>query len=65
MQYKSNQIKSIHLHVPVTTDIRRVQMLRQKLPGPYEDLFGPTVLAVMLIMTIIVQFTFKVYYSSM
>ena len=41
--------------------VKRVRMLRQKLPGPYEDLRGPTVLAVMLMMSIVVQFGLKLY----
>lgn len=41
--------------------IKRVRMLRQKVPGPYEDTRGPTVLAIMLMMSIVMQFGLKLY----
>lgn len=41
--------------------IKRVRMLRQKVPGPYEDVRGPTVLAVMLMVSIVMQFGLKLY----
>lgn len=44
--------------------VRRVRMLRQKLPGPYEDLVGPTVLCIMLILSIVTQFAFKLFYTD-
>lgn len=37
-------------------------MLRIKAPGPYEDLVGPTVLAVILMVAIAAQFSLKLYY---
>lgn len=37
-------------------------MLRRKDPGPYEDLAGPTILAVILMIAIIAQFGLKIYY---
>mmetsp|Transcript_31228 Transcript_31228/g.71897 ORF Transcript_31228/g.71897 Transcript_31228/m.71897 type:complete len:235 (+) Transcript_31228:69-773(+) len=38
---------------------RRAAMIRRKDPGPYEDTVGPTVLAVMLMVTIVAQFVLK------
>ena len=40
---------------------RRSAMIRQKSPGPYEDTVGPTVLAIMLIISILAQFSIKLY----
>lgn len=45
--------------------IRRIRMLRIKSPGPYEDLVGPTVLAVILMVAIAAQFGLKLYYMFM
>lgn len=42
--------------------IRRIQMLRRKAPGPYEDIAGPTVLALALMAAIVAQFGMKVYF---
>lgn len=38
-------------------------MIRNKHPGPYDDTVGPTVLAVMLMVSIVCQFAIKL--SSM
>mmetsp|Transcript_45531 Transcript_45531/g.68703 ORF Transcript_45531/g.68703 Transcript_45531/m.68703 type:complete len:163 (+) Transcript_45531:577-1065(+) len=43
------------------TDARRADMIRRKDPGPYEDLFGPTVLGIMLMLSIVAQFSIKLY----
>lgn len=40
---------------------RRAAMIRRKDPGPYEDTVGPTVLGIMLMLSILAQFTIKVY----
>jgi len=40
---------------------RRAYMIRNRLPGPYEDTIGPTVLATMLMLSIIAQFSLKLY----
>jgi uncharacterized membrane protein YidH (DUF202 family) len=40
---------------------RRAQMIRRRSPGPYEDIIGPSVLAVALILSIVAQFTIKLY----
>jgi uncharacterized membrane protein YidH (DUF202 family) len=40
---------------------RRSAMIRRKDPGPYEDTVGPTVLAIMLIASILAQFAIKIY----
>eukprot|EP00536_Pseudo-nitzschia_multiseries_P009947 jgi/Psemu1/202089/e_gw1.290.91.1 len=40
--------------------IRRGYMLRHKLPGPYEDTVGPTVLGIMLMVSITAQFAIKI-----
>uniref|UniRef100_A0A7S4RA87 DUF202 domain-containing protein n=2 Tax=Ditylum brightwellii TaxID=49249 RepID=A0A7S4RA87_9STRA len=40
---------------------RRADMIRRKDPGPYEDLFGPTVLGIMLMLSIVAQFSIKLY----
>ena len=39
----------------------RARMIRVKHPGPYEDLIGPSVLGVCVMLAIVVQFTFKAY----
>lgn len=36
-------------------------MIKQHLPGPYIDVVGPTVLTVIIVFTIIVQFFGKLY----
>lgn len=41
---------------------RRIGMLRTKSPGPYEDTRGPVVLSIMLMISILSQFTIKLYY---
>jgi len=38
---------------------RRAYMIRNKLPGPYEDTVGPTVLGIMLMISITAQFAIK------
>mmetsp|Transcript_19006 Transcript_19006/g.53990 ORF Transcript_19006/g.53990 Transcript_19006/m.53990 type:complete len:208 (-) Transcript_19006:200-823(-) len=43
---------------------RRAYMIRNKHPGPYEDTVGPTVLGVMLMMSIVAQFAIKLYSMS-
>lgn len=40
-------------------------MLRIKAPGPYEDLVGPTVLAVILMVAIAAQFSLKLYHMML
>lgn len=40
---------------------RRAKMIRRREPGPYEDLWGPSVLAMMLMLSIIASFIMKVY----
>lgn len=47
--------------VSVSIDAKRAAMIRAKAPGPYEDTVGPTVLAIMLMLSIITQFGIKVY----
>lgn len=42
--------------------IVRIRMMRRKAPGPYEDIAGPTVLALALMTAIVAQFGFKLYY---
>jgi hypothetical protein len=42
-----------------TLDSRRAYMIRNKLPGPYDDTVGPTVLGVMLMISITAQFAIK------
>lgn len=39
----------------------RAQMIRRRAPGPYEDIIGPSILAVALMMTMVVQFSLKLY----
>lgn len=41
--------------------IRRVTLLRGKAPGPYEDIAGPTVLAIALMVVILIQFGLSIY----
>jgi uncharacterized membrane protein YidH (DUF202 family) len=40
---------------------RRSYMIRHRHPGPYEDTVGPSVLAVMLMFSIVAQFSLKLY----
>lgn len=40
---------------------KRAQMIRRRAPGPYEDIVGPAVLAVVLMLSILAQFCIKVY----
>eukprot|EP00581_Thalassiosira_minuscula_P031069 CAMPEP_0183767800 /NCGR_PEP_ID=MMETSP0739-20130205/12404_1 /TAXON_ID=385413 /ORGANISM="Thalassiosira miniscula, Strain CCMP1093" /LENGTH=277 /DNA_ID=CAMNT_0026006739 /DNA_START=252 /DNA_END=1088 /DNA_ORIENTATION=+ len=40
---------------------RRASMIRRKAPGPYVDIVGPTVLTVILMLSIVVQFSIKLY----
>ena len=42
-------------------DARRASMIRHKMPGPYVDIMGPTVLTVILMMSIVAQFSIKLY----
>jgi len=36
-------------------------MIRRRSPGPYEDIIGPSVLAVALMISIVAQFSIKLY----
>jgi len=36
-------------------------MIRRKAPGPYVDIAGPTVLTVILMLSIVTQFSIKLY----
>lgn len=40
---------------------RRASMIRRKAPGPYVDIAGPTVLTVILMLSIVAQFSIKLY----
>lgn len=40
---------------------RRAHMIRNRLPGPYHDTTGPTVLGIMLMLSILAQFSIKMY----
>jgi len=40
---------------------RRATMIRNRHPGPYEDTTGPTVLGIMLMVSILAQFALKLY----
>jgi uncharacterized membrane protein YidH (DUF202 family) len=40
---------------------RRASMIRHRHPGPYEDTTGPAVLGVMLMLSILAQFSLKLY----
>ena len=40
---------------------RRASMIRRKSPGPYMDVAGPTVLTVILMLSIVTQFSIKLY----
>ena len=51
----------IYLFIYTSTDGRRSKMIRRTAPGPYEDIVGPTVLAIVLIISIIAQFSIKLY----
>lgn len=43
---------------------RRAYMLRHRLPGPYQDTRGPTVLGIMLMLSILSQFALRLYDMS-
>ena len=36
-------------------------MIRRRAPGPYEDITGPTVLGIVLMLSILAQFSIKLY----
>ena len=40
---------------------RRASLIRRKSPGPYVDVAGPTVLTVILMLSIVTQFSIKLY----
>mmetsp|Transcript_9626 Transcript_9626/g.11517 ORF Transcript_9626/g.11517 Transcript_9626/m.11517 type:complete len:240 (+) Transcript_9626:125-844(+) len=40
---------------------RRANMIRRKEPGPFEDTVGPTVLGILLMLSIVAQFSIKLY----
>jgi len=40
---------------------RRASLIRRKAPGPYADIVGPTVLTVVLMLSIVTQFSLKLY----
>jgi len=42
-------------------DTHRAKMIQRHEPEPYEDLWGPTVLSLMLIMVILANFLLKIY----
>lgn len=42
----------------------RASLIRRKMPGPYEDKFGPIVLAVLLGSAITINFFVKVYHLA-
>lgn len=46
---------------PCCVDSRRASMIRRKAPGPYVDIVGPTVLTVILMISIIAQFSIKLF----
>jgi hypothetical protein len=39
----------------------RASMIRRRDPGPYEDRFGPVALTILLVISIVVNFSLKVY----
>lgn len=43
---------------------RRSRMIRNRHPGPYEDTVGPVVLGIMLMVSIVAQFSLKLYSMS-
>ena len=45
----------------IDLDSRRASMIRRKAPGPYVDIAGPTVLTVILMLSIVTQFSIKLY----
>lgn len=40
---------------------KRAEMIKMSAPGPYEDIVGPSILAIVLIFSIIAQFSIKLY----
>ena len=55
--YNSNDILTFTFII----DGKRAQMIRRRSPGPYEDIVGPAVLSVALILSIVTQFSLKLY----
>ncbi|CAM9498600.1 unnamed protein product [Heterosigma akashiwo] len=41
--------------------LRRASLIRRRAPGPYEDTFGPTFLATILMVSILLNFAVKLY----
>jgi uncharacterized membrane protein YidH (DUF202 family) len=40
---------------------KRCEMISRRAPGPYEDLIGPTVFGIVLMLSIVTQFSLKLY----
>jgi len=60
----SHFLTSIGRFVARSQDVRRAYMIRNKHPGPYDDTVGPTVLGIMLMLSIVAQFAIKLYSMS-
>ena len=50
-----------HFQCLSNKDMRRAAMIRRRDPGPYEAIVGPTILTIMLMISIVMQFTVKLY----
>lgn len=51
----------VFLSYAILQYMRRASMIRQRIPGSYEDIFGYTVLAVMLMLSIAAQISVALY----
>lgn len=57
----SAETKQNKNNAQIIIDARRAYMIRNRLPGPYDDTTGPTVLGLMLMLSILSQFSLKLY----
>ena len=58
-----SSIDNLSLVYFFVSDMRRAYMIQEHLPGPYIDVAGPTVLTVILIFSIIAQFSARLYHD--
>jgi hypothetical protein len=59
--HSTRSLSFASLLVAMCVDSRRASMIRRKAPGPYVDIVGPTVLTVILMISIVAQFSIKLF----
>lgn len=47
--------------LPQMQDARRASIIRRASPGPWQDMAGPLVLSVVLVVSLVSQFAIKLY----